>query len=97
LLLTGKIEHRDDGVSMIVNLVETVQMVKEKEGSLKITIPKGVSREALMRLRKLLVENPGNKNVILFFEDGGKDLLLDFKIHWGEELARKIANELNMS
>lgn len=92
ILVYGKTDNRDEKQSILVESVETEQMLGEKGGDLKISIPESVSREQLNNLKEVLVMYPGSKEVYVVFEGkAGKELKLPYKIEWNEELSRKIS------
>lgn len=96
VLVTGKVNQREDETSLIVNAINTKENIKEvEENEVFIRIPKEARSEELKELRKLLVKNPGDKQVILVFE--GRDKMpvrTKLKISWSESLARLITEVL---
>lgn len=94
LLITGKIDVRDDSPNMLVETIETMASLEEKkEREVFIKIPKNTGTEALKQLKELLLANPGDQAGTLIF-DGGKRVKLSFKIGWNETLAKAIAQTL---
>jgi DNA polymerase-3 subunit alpha len=92
LLVAGRIDRRDETQSVLVEAVETEEMIKEKEGSLRISIPEEVKREQLLALKEILMAYPGGKDVYVIFEGRkGGELKLPYKVDWNEVLSQKIA------
>lgn len=95
VLLEGKVDERDDELNLLVNLVQTDQMLKNGEGSLRIYIPRSADKQALLRLKQTLLDNPGNQSVTLIFESkNNKELKLPFKIAWNKDLSEEISRIL---
>jgi len=94
LLITGKVDVRDESPNLLVETIETMASLSEKkEREVFIKIPKGTETPALKNLKNLLVANPGDQSGTLIFE-GGKRVKLSFKIDWNESLAKAIADTL---
>lgn len=88
ILVIGKVDSRQDQASILVESIKTIAIQK---GEVFITIPKGVTKEKLESLKRLLVANPGNQIGYLVFNDG-KQIKLSFGINWTETLARMISD-----
>lgn len=97
LLLTGKIENRENELALLINQVETENSVEAKTGTLQISVPQNINKEKLLMLKELLLKNPGNHAVSMRFESSGKSMILPFKIDWNENLSREIATLFNSS
>jgi DNA polymerase-3 subunit alpha len=97
LLITGKVDVRDESPNLLVESIETMNTLSEKkEREVYIKIPKSAEDTAtLKKLKELLVSNPGDNTGFLQF-DGGKKVKLSFKIAWNESLAKAIAECLEM-
>jgi DNA polymerase-3 subunit alpha len=96
LLITGRIDHRDDETSLIVNNVDSRDSLRQNNENLFIKIPKSATKENLASLKKLLLANPGNKAVTLVFgRNSNKKVKLKIKISWNEDMAKKISQALN--
>ncbi len=94
LLLTGKVDVRDESPNLLVESIETLATLGEKkERDVFIKIPKNTDTGTLRRLKELLITNPGEQSGTLIFE-GGKKVRLSFKIGWNETLAKAIADTL---
>ena len=97
LLVTGKVDNREDAVSLIVDSLETKETLESKDQNLFVSIPKGTQASSLRNLKNLLIENPGSQKVSLVFE-GKKDKVdLAIKVAWTENLAHQIAQILDSS
>ncbi len=95
VLITGKIDVRDDGTFILVNKVDTNETIKSKKGSVNITIPNSATKEILLALKNVFKENPGNNKVSLYFEKNGKTYDLPYEIEWNIEISKKISQILN--
>lgn len=97
LLVTGKVDNREDAVSLIADSLETKETLESKGQNLFVNIPKGTQISSLRKLKDLLIENPGSQKVSLVFE-GKKDKVdLAIKVAWTENLAHQIAQILDSS
>jgi DNA polymerase-3 subunit alpha len=96
LLITGKVDVRDDSPSLLVEAIETMASLGEKkEREVYIKIPKTADTNTFRKLKELLVANTGEQTAYLQFE-GGKRVKLSFKIAWNESLAKAIADTLDL-
>lgn len=95
VLITGKIDMRDDKPNFLVDSVETIDMVKQKGGTLKISIPVGTSSETLKSLKELLLGTPGTQTIVLVFEGTRQEVTVPFGTSWTQDLSRKIAHLLD--
>jgi DNA polymerase-3 subunit alpha len=102
LLITGKVDVRDDSPNLLVEAIETMASLDEKkEREVYIKIPKGVDTNTLKRLKELLTSNLGDQTGYLLFDSGtngtpAKKVKLSFKIAWNETLAKAIADCLDV-
>lgn len=94
LLVSGRVDSREETPTLIVEAIKTAQDQKEKEKKVFLTIPKGVSAQDLRKLKALLLDSPGEMTATLDFAGEARRVTLPFKIAWTEELARKIAEVL---
>jgi len=94
LLVSGKIDSRNDQPSLLVESIETKGSNQSKNNELYIKIPLKVSAENLKKLKNLLVSHLGNQNVTLVFEKSKNRIKLPFKISWSETLAKEISDLL---
>jgi DNA polymerase-3 subunit alpha len=96
LLITGRVDVRDESPNLLVEAIETMTSLSEKkEREVYIKIPKTVDTNTLKKLKELLTSNMGDQIAYLQFE-GGKRVKLSFKIAWNESLAKAIAECLEM-
>jgi DNA polymerase-3 subunit alpha len=95
VLLEGKVDEREDELNLLVNLVQTEQMLKSGEGKLRIFIPRQADKEILLNLKQTLLSNQGNQSVTLIFESkNNKEYELPFKIAWSKQLSDEISHIL---
>lgn len=95
LLLTGKIDERDDSRSLLVDSVDTPESATENNGKYQILIPKGVTNDELKQLINCLSENKGTNPVYLIFDqDGNEELQLPFGVTWSQQLSVEVAHIL---
>jgi DNA polymerase III subunit alpha len=96
LLITGKVDVRDESPNLLVESIETMASLGEKkEREVYIKISKTADTNALKKLKELLTSNLGDQTAFLQFE-GGKRVKLSFKIAWNETLAKAIADTLDV-
>ncbi len=94
LLITGKVDVRDESPNLLVEAIETMASLGEKkEREVYIKIPKTADTSTLKKLKELLIGNTGDQTGFLQFE-GGRRVKLSFKIAWNEPLAKAIADIL---
>ncbi len=95
LLITGKVDNRDESLSLLVESIETQGGLEENGAHLYIKVPKNVSPDKLKKLRHLLLNNPGEQIASLVFE-GQKNGKVDLgiQISWDEKLASEISQIL---
>lgn len=97
VLITGKIDFRDDEANLLVESVDTKESIKNKKQSFVLRIPEGTDVEKLKLLKNILLQNPGDAEVTLKFEGTGKEIKLSFGVSWSHELSRKIGAILENS
>jgi DNA polymerase-3 subunit alpha len=97
VLVTGKIDFRDDEANLLIESVETKESLKNKKQSFFIKIPEGTDTEKLKNLKDLLLQNPGDQEVKLSFSGTGKEIKLNFGVSWSKTLSHKIAQVLDSS
>ncbi|KKS17671.1 MAG: DNA-directed DNA polymerase III alpha subunit [Candidatus Woesebacteria bacterium GW2011_GWA1_41_7] len=94
LIVTGKVDVRDESPGIIVDAIETIGgLGEDKPKEVFINVPRETDVNCLQRLKTLLTENLGNLDAFLVF-DGGRKVKLPFKINWNENLAQKISDVL---
>lgn len=94
LLISGRVDSREDEPSLLVEALETLEGTREKPKEVFIRVSSKASPESLTGLKNLIVQNPGLSPVTLVFGGKGKRVKLNMKISWSENLARQIANVL---
>ncbi len=90
VLLTGKLDSRDDKANMLVDTVETPSMLSGTEGRLNIKVPKNTETEKLQQLKQLLSESRGDKEVYLLFEGTRDEVKVPFGVMWNADLSRNV-------
>jgi DNA polymerase-3 subunit alpha len=95
LLISGRVDLRDETSSLIVEAIETLEGLDEtKEKEVFIRIPGSVGKDELAKLKDLLLGSPGDQTVYLIFEGKETRIKLPFKISWNELLAHQITEVL---
>jgi len=98
ILITGRVDSRDDSPTIIVNEIRTKENLSEISDRLFIKVPRGSSISDLEKLKKLLISNPGNQNVSLVFEGKTKRTVeLSLRISWSESLSHQITDVLEFN
>lgn len=87
-IINGRVNKRDDDTSIIANNFETGN--PSSFGKVYISIPRSAGENKLKRLKKLLVESPGDQSVCLIFEKTKKKINLPIKINWSQSVAKLI-------
>lgn len=96
LLITGRVDVRDDSPNLLVESIETMANLDEKkEREVYIKVPKDVDTNTLKKLKGLLTSNLGDQTAFLQFERGRR-VKLPFRIAWNETLAKAIADTLDV-
>lgn len=94
ILVSGKIDSRNDEPTLLVESLESKDSAQSKEDKLYIEVDQNVKSGNLKKLKDLLLNNPGNQKVTLVFEKSKKRYALPFKISWSETLAKQISDVL---
>ena len=96
LIISGRVDNREDAPSLIVEKIETGTEVKdENDQKVYIKVPKGAKGDELSQLKKLLLGHPGEQKVVLVFEGRKEEKVkLPYKIKWNARLAKKITEAL---
>lgn len=95
LLVSGKLDFRDDSPSLLLDNVQTEQDLESQDGELKIKIPTEASVDSLKSLKKILLMHPGSQKVVLIFEGrNNQEVNLPFGIGWNPNLSRSITEVL---
>lgn len=93
VLLSGKVDSRDDSPNLLVETVDTMQTIKDYESSVFVRIPSSTSVDSLKELKDLLMSHTGSQKVTLVF-DGRRQITLPFGISWNEDLSHLISEVL---
>jgi DNA polymerase-3 subunit alpha len=97
LLVSAKVDSRNDTPTLIVASIETKDSTNgDKNEVLIINVPAKSSSDQLKNLKKLLIQNPGSKSVVLVFEGSGKEIKLPIRVSWSKALAGEIAATLEL-
>ena len=88
ILISGKIDRRDDSLSIIADKIEIGQNSSEKVFYIKI--PRTATPEKLSKLKALLLARPGDYKIILIFEKSREKIELPFKVAWEPEISKEI-------
>jgi len=94
LLIVGKIDQREEGLSVLVDKVDTLVTVGNAPDRYSIVIPDGTGEEKLIRLRALLQKHSGPGQVDLVFQKAGMSFLLPFGVAWDAGLAKEVSDLL---
>jgi DNA polymerase-3 subunit alpha len=84
LVIHGKTDIRNETTTLIVEAVGT--------GDIFLKIPAKTSGDSLKKLKKILIDNPGDRVINLIFEGSKKTIKLPFKVNWSEPLAKETAS-----
>jgi DNA polymerase-3 subunit alpha len=93
VMVTGKIDFRDESMNLVVNEVEYIDTSKAESGSKRvIKISRGTDKEVLMKISKLLKARPGVERVQVIVPNNGTPRVIDlpFGVAYDEELDREI-------
>jgi len=94
LLISGKVDVRDETPGIIVEAIETMSSLGDKkQKEVFINISSRTDPNSLQRLKVYLTENLGDHDAYLVFENG-KKVNLPFRICWDEAIAQKISDIL---
>lgn len=98
LLITGRVDKREDKLSIIVEKVEPIDLnAKPFEGeSYEVDVPRGTAKEVLIAINTLLKQNPGPDTVTIVIPNGGepKRITLPYTVKYNQSLAVKISRLL---
>lgn len=97
LLVTGRIDTRDETPALIVEAIDTNESLLQKPRDLFIRVPEASTAENLKKLKNILLSNPGTYPVTLVFEGKNQRIKLPLKIAWSETLAKQIMSTLDTS
>ena len=94
MLISGKVDLRNDEPSILVESIETKVSNNSSNNDIFIKIPLKTSAEILRNLKNLLLTHKGKQNITLIFEQSKRRIKLPFKIAWTEQLSSKISELL---
>ncbi len=97
VLVTGKVDYREETINLVINEVEYVDVSKEEKEVKEIEIPRGTDKEVLMMISKLLKENPGDDHVRVVVPNGGgpKIINLPYGVDFSDEVREQVAKLLS--
>src|SRR5260221_11785102 len=90
LLLTGRLDERNDEVNLIVESLDTKESVSKKKATFFVKIPEKTDVTKLKKLKEILLQNVGESPVTLKFTGSNKEIVLPFGVSWSEGLTRQI-------
>ena len=96
VLVTGKVDYREETINLVINEVEYVDVSKEEKEVREIEIPRGTDKEVLMMISKLLKENPGDDRVRVVVPNGGGPKIIDlpYGVDFSDEGKEQVAKLL---
>jgi DNA polymerase III subunit alpha len=104
LVIDGKVEYREDSVSLIVEDVKTLadlspnsdRQYEPEDGEVVLRIPRGTDPKAMVQINQLLQGHKGDQTLIVLVENGfgDKKITLPYGISWTRELQDKVKNLL---
>lgn len=97
VLVTGKVDYREETINLVINEVEYVDVSKEEKEVKEIEIPRGTDKEVLMMISKLLKENPGDDRVRVVVPNGGGPKIIDlpYGVDFSDEVREQVAKLLS--
>ncbi|OQA83626.1 MAG: DNA polymerase III subunit alpha [Microgenomates group bacterium ADurb.Bin238] len=97
VLVTGKVDYREETINLVINEVEYVDVSKEEKEVKEIEIPRGTDKEVLMMISKLLKENPGDDHVRVVVPNGGGPKIIDlpYGVDFSDEVREQVAKLLS--
>ena len=104
LIIEGKVEYREDALSLIVNHVMTIEEAKPLEKNVNTTplesvlrIPRGTRPQALLEINQLLQGSKGDKDLTIIIENGygEKKIKLPYTVAWNNKLEEQIKDILH--
>lgn len=103
LIIEGKIEYREDALSLIVNHVMTIseappldKNINSLPTSFILRIPRGTRPQALLEINQLLQSNKGDQDLTIIIENGygEKTIKLPYGVAWNKKLEEQIKDVL---
>lgn len=108
LMVKGKVEERDDKLSLLIDSVDPVGDIPDLperagvstslQAGNRVIVPKGTTKPTLLELNKLLQSNKGSDRITLVFQNGSgeRELVLPFGINYTQSLQDQIAGLLRI-
>lgn len=103
VIVKGKVEEREDKLSLLVDAVEPVIDDKavgsqDRLPDNVIVVPRGTTKATLLDLNKLLQSHRGSVQITLIFQNGGgsRELVLPFGIDYSAKLKSEISELLRI-
>jgi len=95
LLISGKIDQRDNEVSFLVDSVEEIS--SQTTPAHEILIPRGTAKDILVKIKLLLQSSPGQDNVFILIPNGDKPkkIKLPFTVNYNSDIDSQIKSLLN--
>ncbi len=94
LLITGRIDKREDKLSVIVEKAEPIDVNAQapESDTFEIDIPRGTPKDTLVEINALLKKNPGSDTVTIVIPNGGepKRITLPFTVKYNQVLVSKV-------
>lgn len=94
LLITGRVDQRENKPSIIVEKVEVINVNAKPPGgeSYEVDVPRGTAKEILVAINTLLKQNPGADTVTIVIPNGGepKRITLPYTVKYNQVLANRI-------
>jgi DNA polymerase III subunit alpha len=96
ILVTGRIDDRDDELSLIVEEATELSTDFLAEQPETLEIPRGTDREAMQKISQILKDNPGSQSVTIVIKNGQADKRIDlpYRVNLTTEVRKKIASIL---
>ena len=84
-------DERDGKISFLVDDAYPISAGSSKK-AVQINIPRGIGKEVLTEIGKVLKENKGDQRAQIIIPNGGNDKVLDlpYTINYSEVVERKI-------
>ena len=96
VFVTGRIDNRDNELSIIVENVEELTKDLVANHSETVDIPRGTDKEVMLKISQILKNSPGDKTVTIVIKNGDIDkrITLPYKVNLSEDVRKKIASLL---
>ncbi|MDY6065283.1 MAG: DNA polymerase III subunit alpha [Finegoldia sp.] len=88
LLLSGRLNIvEDEAPKLILNDCRKIEDIRKKDPTLYLKIPKKNDKEVLEKVKKILLEADGDKQVIIYIEREGKKYIMndDYRVGLGDD------------